>query len=443
MKYLFLDTNIFIHFISYEQIPWNEIVGDDYKLIIAPIVLDELDKHKTNQNKKISGRVKKILPKIEQEQTNINSIVDVNLPIPKDDTFNKFNLSKSQQDHALLSTMLEFGEKYGLKNLVFISYDTGPRIRARHLGIYVLQLDDKYLLSEEESQEEIELRKLRKENTELKNTFPKVELTFNDGEVFKKIEISPLLQSEEDYTQNELNIVYKTHKPFAIENAKENDINTNISDLSNDLKKNLKWTHSLEAKQPTVDQKEEYNRKLNLFYSEYDKIAKVKYKWDKIISNSVMLNLILSNNGTAPANDIDVFLEFPSSVKIYFYKDFPKFEKPTPPYKPKYKGDFDISGLSFNYTYNPPAKDYIYIIDKSIKESTLEKYDIEYLDNDNIVVRFKYSNSLKHNMHFSLEPIWVLCNSNFYVKYKLLISNYPKQVEGKLNINVSVNYDLL
>ena len=432
MKYIFLDTNIFIHFISYEKIPWNEIVGDDYKLIIAPIVLDELDKHKTNQNKKISGRVKKILPKIEQEQTNINSIVDVNLPIPKDDTFNKFNLSKSQQDHALLSTMLEFGEKYGLKNLVFISYDTGPRIRARHLGIYVLQLDDKYLLSEEESQEEIELRKLRQENTELKNTFPKVELTFNDGEVIKKIEISPLFQSEEDYTQKELDIVYERYKPFVIENA----INSNTPTLSNDLTKNLKYSNSLGINQPTVDQTEEYNRKLNLFYSEYAKMAKEKYKWDKIISNSVMLNLILSNNGTAPANDIDVILEFPNSVKIYFYKDFPKFEKPTPPYKPKYKGDFDMSWLSVNNMYNPPAKDYIYIIDKSVEKGTLEKYDIEHLDNDNTVIRFRYSNSLKHNMHFSLEPIWVLCKSNFYVKYKLLISNYPKQVEGKLNINL-------
>ena len=67
MKYIFLDTNIFIHFQFYEQISWQEIVGDEYKLIIAPIVLDELDKHKTNPNKKIAGRVKSILPKIEQE----------------------------------------------------------------------------------------------------------------------------------------------------------------------------------------------------------------------------------------------------------------------------------------------------------------------------------------------------------------------------------------
>lgn len=204
MKYLFLDTNIFIHFLSYEEIPWREIVGDDYKLMIAPIVLDELDKHKTNSNKKIAKRVKNILPKIEKEENSTNSIIDTHLPVPKEKTFDKYNFSKNQQDHALLSAILEFAEQHDLTSVVLISYDTGPRMRARQLGIPVIVLSDIYLLADEESEEEKELRRLQKEIKELKNTLPNVVLTFDDGKKYKQAKLHPILQTEDEFLMKEM-----------------------------------------------------------------------------------------------------------------------------------------------------------------------------------------------------------------------------------------------
>ena len=47
MKYLFLDTNIFLHFQNFEQIPWQKLIGgDDFKIIVSDIVAEEIDKHK-------------------------------------------------------------------------------------------------------------------------------------------------------------------------------------------------------------------------------------------------------------------------------------------------------------------------------------------------------------------------------------------------------------
>lgn len=439
MKYIFLDTNIFIHFQLYEQIPWQEIVGDEYKLIIAPIVLDELDKHKTNPNKKIAGRVKNILPKIEKEQTNIDSIVDVYLSTPKDDTFNKFNLSKGQQDHALLAAMLEFGELHGLNSIIFISHDTGPRIRARQLGISVIGLDEKYLLPEEDSPEEKELKTLRKENTEFKNSLPKLELTFNHGETFKQIELNPLFRSEDNYLEKELEDIKEKYYPFIVENTEENDayVSTHIA-LENLMNTQRRINSMFGISQPTIEQKKEYNQKLQKFHAEYIKIATEKYKWEEILSNAVFLNLDVSNNGTAPANDIDVFLTFPNSVKVLLYDNFPKFEKPKPPYKPKHAGDIDMSGIGVNFMFNPPAIEYMYIIDKSFVKNSFKHQNVEHSDNGNTIIQYKYPNSLKHNLHFPLEPIWVVCKKSFKIKYKLLVSNYPKQIEGELNINVIV-----
>ena len=54
MKYLFLDTNIFLHFINFEQIPWGNLVDDvDFKIIVSDIVAGEIDKHKDGARGKI------------------------------------------------------------------------------------------------------------------------------------------------------------------------------------------------------------------------------------------------------------------------------------------------------------------------------------------------------------------------------------------------------
>jgi predicted ribonuclease YlaK len=224
MKYIFLDTNIFIHFQPYEQIPWQKIVEDDYILVIAPIILDELDKHKTNPNKKIAGRIKNILPKIEKEQTNANSIMNACLSVPKDATFDQYNLLRNQQDHALLAAILEFGALNGLENIVFVSHDTGPRMRARQLEIHVIQLDEKYLLPEEESQEEKELKKLRRENIELKNNLPDVVLTFENGEKFKKVEIKPITLTKDEYCSISLQSIEEQHIPFITKKKIDADV---------------------------------------------------------------------------------------------------------------------------------------------------------------------------------------------------------------------------
>jgi hypothetical protein len=177
---------------------------------------------------------------------------------------------------------------------------------------------------------------------------------------------------------------------------------------------------------------------LRNFYSEYEKIFSDKYKWDKILSNVVQLNFEISNNGTAPANDIDIFLIFPSTAEILLYENFPKDEKPKPPYKPKHAGDIDMSGISLNFLYRPPSKEYIRVIDKSVIKNTVECCEVNKLDDNSVEVHYKYSDSLKHNLNFLLEPVWVLSEINFKIAYKLLISNYPKQVQGELNVNINV-----
>ena len=66
MIYIFVDTNIFLHCKFFIEIPWSELFGNPYKIVLAPVVLDELYKHKRNRNSKIASRAKKVLSRIEQ-----------------------------------------------------------------------------------------------------------------------------------------------------------------------------------------------------------------------------------------------------------------------------------------------------------------------------------------------------------------------------------------
>lgn len=60
MKYLILDTNVFLHYKDFEQIDWKSIVGDDVTICVTQVVLGEIDKHKDQSRGRIQKRAKKI-----------------------------------------------------------------------------------------------------------------------------------------------------------------------------------------------------------------------------------------------------------------------------------------------------------------------------------------------------------------------------------------------
>ena len=58
MKYLFLDTNVLLHYQSFEDVPWNRLVGvsDAITIVICETVIAEIDKHKDGQRSKLRDR---------------------------------------------------------------------------------------------------------------------------------------------------------------------------------------------------------------------------------------------------------------------------------------------------------------------------------------------------------------------------------------------------
>ena len=211
MTYIFLDTNILLHFMPFDQIKWEAITGCvEYKICFAPIVLNELDGHKYSSNKKLSRRAKSIASKIdsliEVEQNKVLFITNR----PNKNTFKNNQLSRKDQDDNLIASIIEFSEANHNQTVLLVTHDTGPRLKAKSLNINCFKLSEYYLLSEEMDESERQLKVLQKENLELKNRLPKLQLLFKDLAKNVEISLKPLSLSRGSFISSKIEKIDKS-----------------------------------------------------------------------------------------------------------------------------------------------------------------------------------------------------------------------------------------
>ncbi|MGE9310140.1 PIN domain-containing protein [Niabella sp. CJ426] len=439
MTYLFLDTNIFLHFQYFEEIPWKEIANSqDFNIVVAPIVLDELDKHKRNPKSKIATRAKKVLSRIEVITQNPDSYPLQYWPIrPSNETLEINQLDRNEQDDLLMASMIEFSAK--MQNEAFlITNDTGPLLRARSVNLKVIKISDKYLTPIEQSEKEKELIKVKKELELLKNVLPKTELTFKDKNEFIEVKLHHMAETIDDYVTRNYTGEVTELQPLIYIDAKEKErqLKQKIEEASTNLEKlNLKMREGLSFGELTKEQIEQYNNELNEYKVDYGMFVRKKYAYERFISLSFPVELILSNVGTAPANDIDIWLHFPDGFKLINEGDRPaEPQPPRPPYRPKHR--FDMEGSPFfpgNFRF-PSERRY-----PELPSLNSDKPNIRQTNSYEVTIQI---NSLKHYQLYNIDPLIVVFEgpeqiSNFAIDYRVVIGNLPQPVSGKLHVKVS------
>lgn len=428
MQYIFLDTNIFIHFNDFEKIDWVDITKatEPIEIVIAPVVLEELDKHKYNKNSKISQRVKRLLPKLEKI---INREIACKYSVsfcnknPDDSIYNLNNLDKSVQDDKLLAFIIAFKQGLDTTNkALLITHDVGPRLKAKSLQIEAKPMDEKYLLSNEPDEMEIQNRALQREIHELKNRAPKVGLYFKDKSIYKPFHRVKLDYSREDFVENELGKAIEQLPYLSLNNTDNSSPKEPFFALSG---------HPLFALSP--NDIHEYNQNLENYFEELKAYLADVYSEKYFWANSIKIELLLENSGTAPASDIDIDLHFPDGFELLTESDFPKRKsKPKPPLRPKNRLEkmsirpmplpgFKVSGSNVSISEMPKLNQ------PNIKKTS--SYNVNY-----------HVASLKHHQYLELEPLYavyddIMAARGFQIDYKLIISDLPKPVEGVLNVS--------
>lgn len=420
MNYIVLDTNIFIHFRDFDQINWSELIGnnDECVILIPPTVIDELDSHKYNKNPKISKRVKKILPKIEDYLTNSNGSLKLQIlpKRPKDETFNTHQLTKGDQDDSILASIMEFQQEItGNDNLIYFTYDTGPRLKAKTLSINCKKLSEEYLLPNEPDETEIKNKELQKELIAFKNRAPKVILEFVEGGKFLKPEPKVVANSKEEFVANRMSKIKGEYGYLKKIELEENNLNNIIKAAT---------SYGI-----SDDQIQRYNSELDLFFEKYEIHYSSIYENLSYLNDCIEIKLLIKNEGTAPASDIDLQLHFPDGFELHTVKKLPEIsKKPEPPYKPKHRFDFQRSASFSPYfpgINSVPKSNFDFNAPKITKTNS---YNVDF-----------HLQSLKHNQSFEFETLYLKFENrdlaeNFNIEFKIMIANYPHIIDGKLNV---------
>lgn len=182
MVYLFLDTNSLIEFQPFESINWYEVCGKkDYTIVISPIVIREINKHKDNSRGKKRDRARKARKRITEIAKNTvpSRLKVVFCKDPSKTAFENPQFNKEIADDWLIFSALEYNAE--IDNKLIVTNDTGIYLIAKEFGIKSVEIPEKYLAPSDPTDEEIKIKELQKRITEYEDALPHVTLSFQGG----------------------------------------------------------------------------------------------------------------------------------------------------------------------------------------------------------------------------------------------------------------------
>lgn len=301
--YCFLDTNILHHFQTFDEVNWQKILNArQVCLVLAPVVLRELEKHKDDYNnerrrKRARTLLSKLKPLLEAEtladqppqvRQNVFLLALFEEPVIDWETE---HLDPNINDDRLLASVLDFSRQRPSEHILLIADDFPLRLKAKPRGIQTMLPDDLLRYIEPPSSEEVTIRELKQQIQELTNRMPKLKFGFYENrkivdEIICPIDKSWQWQTPEEYVQEE------------------------IAQKRGELAQ-------IVAKADSTVQEDEVRK----FTEEYEKYLTklelaLKMQFVKNVTPYCKLELMLSNKGSAPAHGVGIHISFPKGASI-------------------------------------------------------------------------------------------------------------------------------
>lgn len=439
--YVVVDTNMFLHYIGLDQIAWRELFpGQKVILLICPPVIRELNKHKD------SPRTPKLRDRATSALHKIDAWSDLSSPVVLKDSaevhfriydskinFADFNLVRDLADDHLVATLIELKSEMSSSSIVLLTKDTGLKLKARAHGFSTVSLPDNALLPEEVLPSEKRIRDLENQIRELQNARPKLRLAFVDGNSnFNLCFRGTSELSESDITSRMIEI--KKKYPKMVEQTTKVDVAPTYPEL-----KGLLFNAGLEFGKVTPERISEYNQSLDDFFTEYEQFLNELadfYAWER---RTAALEIVLFNEGTCPADDIDIFLHFPDGFELFEEDQYLKTpEKPKAPRKPKSALEELRSPFSLSSINNLYAAPNINLMRHIAAPSNVSGPKIKRTNSYDVGVKIKRA---KHGIREKLDVMYLTFESpsttrGFTIDYAIHASNLPQHATGSLNVIV-------
>jgi predicted nucleic acid-binding protein len=442
-KSVFLDTNIFLHYRDLDQIDWLTVLEtDSVTIIIPPITVQELQSKKdslsrTRIRKRAEMALKKFYALYETDQqaqphTNINIQLEARDPLID---FSANQLSRDVQDDHLIASMLSYRNEHPEMDIVLVTSDVGLTLlaKAKIQGIKTIRLPDSFKLDEEPDPDQEKIKELEQEIRNIKLKMPQLNLVFGDDKQFATFTLpAPVIVTQESIDKK-ISKVKAQHPHMA---PKKIDLSKakNMTDALMTMAAAMSAMESLNS--ISTEDITKYNEELEEYYKSYAQYLRTEADFQNLQHRAIQLSIWLANDGTAPAEDIDVYLHFPDGFDLFNKDDRP--EPPTPPKPPtpprtQMQKLFDGTSLHesvypiFN-RYHEPAPIYQQPNVSSPIIKRTSSYDVKF-----------HVEGIKHHLKEPSEVLYVIFESyetarSFHISYEILAADLPHKVTGNLHI---------
>lgn len=324
---ILIDTNQVLHFQPIDQIDWCALTGcDRCTLVIAPILLRELEQKKifspSATLKMRAGRMIDFLVSKTALPDPIELRPKVTLAFVEQEPaidFAAHRLIREINDDHYIASAIE-RQAVGRTTLI-ASNDGGMAMKLRSRTIKVLRLPDMLRLPDEVDAEAKELRDAKREIARLKSRQPKLSVTFRGGATKHEIRNARTIE----LGAPSLAAIRAEHPLLPIPG--EAPAST-VGALSG-----LRGISALGM--PNRERIEQYNGALRDYYARYEHYLGELREWTEIFRLTAKIHLVLENDGSATATNIDVTVTFPQNVILSSVRDrSSEPEAPKPPARP-------------------------------------------------------------------------------------------------------------
>jgi rRNA-processing protein FCF1 len=328
---VFPDTNVLLHYPPFKEIDWLELCNANcVKIVICLQVIRELDEKKNDSL--LSDRAKRVIKDIKQiKETSSLVRNDVSLEVFNAELrFDEFHqsLSPDSGDDRIVHLVKKYQSENPDENISILTEDYGMQLRSKANNIPIIEPDGLKRFESPKSDLEKKYRQAISELTTLKNRLPDIEVS-----------ISKYIGSSESDDKQPL-IVEDLPKAFRVIEDYDAAVKREESRLARQpqpliIKDNISFMTTVNS--------DYYLKRLDEYLVEYRKWLQCYNEAQPIWALAFDFHLFISNNGTSPAEDLDVSLTFPHFFQYLWCDDkhvgkYPYIpDKPDPP-----KKDYDI-----------------------------------------------------------------------------------------------------
>ncbi len=422
MRY-FLDTNCFIHYQLFSEVDWKNVLHDELVvLIVCPAVIKELDRKKySEQDINIRKRCQLVIKKLSEFTDGSKTKNDVSiefLTIEPIIDWDKENLSSDVPDDRIIASIIKYGNT---EEIFLITSDLGLTLKSKIKGIKTLELGNELFQELNEDKKDKEIKRLNERINRLENKNPVLALLINSNNThseFIKFQIKKCIT----YFPNEI------ESEIAKESTQLTYVKPTIDRTSiAGALGSLMIPDEDEIKRYEKESKEYIPKLREYFQNENTRI--------NCLSRTYEVNFCIENNGTVPAEDIDIYMHFPDGFELLKENVYMKeIKRPERPLKPQTTAEIfrnlsiypghSFSDFGFNRSIGPQPTPNSYM--SGFKKT--HSYEVEF-----------HIEKLKHNNCIDLKSLFLFFSGveqvkSFSIDYEISIGNHPEVTSGKLKI---------